>query len=423
MRQPLPASRWSRQAGRCLDSALLFLPQGALRRNPRRPPYQKKRTGLHRCVFSCLALRQMPLEVAAGVDPLLHHDERLGVDGAHRLLQRLDLVLAQTHAQHPHVVAGVGPQALPAGDAPADGLHDGFGQGLPLLLGDDQRLDGDVLLMHPVHHQGGDDGEDGGIDGGAGVEEHHADGEEHRVEHDGHPAHGDAPLLAQIQAQDIQAAGAAAAGEHQADGGAVDQSADETAGQHVLHHRLGRHRDHHHEHGAAHRAQNQLGHEGPAQGAPGQDHQRDIGRQVQRAGQIHVRHPDAQLRIQQGADHLAQTQYAAVIQPLGHDDPVDAEGHQQCGGHNAHHSQPAAVHRLVIHRHRSSLPAPAGSFANSLYGPGRKSQSFFQRLYRRARNRRSVARETVRDTTDLLTPSSSAISVTRIPRLKRISRI
>ena len=69
-------------------------------------------------------------------------------------------------------------------------------------------------------------------------------------------------------------AGAAAAGEHQADGGAVDQSADETAGQHVLHHRLGRHRDHHQKEGTAHRAQDQY--ERQYDGA-GRSHRRNRG--------------------------------------------------------------------------------------------------------------------------------------------------
>ena len=65
------------------------------------------------------SLPQMALEVAAGVDALLHDVEGVGIHLLHHLAQGVDLVLGQADAQHLHIVPRPAALGRPAGNAAA----------------------------------------------------------------------------------------------------------------------------------------------------------------------------------------------------------------------------------------------------------------------------------------------------------------
>ena len=255
----------------------------------------------------------MPLEVAAHANPLLHDEEGVGLHLAHLLLQGLDLVLAQAHAQHLQGLIRVGAVALPVGHAPPQPLHDKLGQLRLLLPGEDQHLDGDALLVGPVQKQAVKDRVNGRIDGGGGIKEHQAEGVKHGVAGDAELAHGEAlALLAHVQAQDVKSAAAAPAGQHDAPGKAVDHAPQEAAGEGVLHNGVGRHRYHGQKQGAAYRAGHRPHHKAPAHGFPRQYKQRYIQQQVQNAGDVEAR-VQAQPLGHNGAKQLAEAQQTAGV--------------------------------------------------------------------------------------------------------------
>ena len=121
--------------------------------------------------FSYAASVQMPPVVAAGVDALLHDEERLGVHLLHHLLQRTDLVLAQAHAQHLYLVAGIGAMGRPVRHAAVQLFDDEADQLRIILLGEDQHLHVDVLLVQFIQKQVVQDIVDSGVDGRGGVEQ------------------------------------------------------------------------------------------------------------------------------------------------------------------------------------------------------------------------------------------------------------
>lgn len=296
----------------------------------------------------------MPVEVAAHPDALLHHKEGVGIDLVERHLQRHHLILAQAHAQHMDLLVGVAALALPEGEAALQLFGDGPAQLLGVLLGEDQHLHGDVLLMHPVQEQRGEHHINRGVDGGVQIEQHGAQGVQYGVEGDGEPSHGEAgALFAQVQAQHIQSAGGAAAGEDQSAGEAAQNTAHQAGGQLVGNDGGGGRRDHRQRQrvddgGDAHEQ-----HKVPAHGAPCQPEQRDIHQQVQDTRQVKGR-LQPQLGLQQRAGHLAEAVQAAAVKPLRHDKQV--HGHRQQNGAEHAHDQPQPFVLLHLLQHTKTPP-------------------------------------------------------------------
>ena len=291
----------------------------------------------------------MAAEVAAYPDALLDHIEGVGVNVVQRHLHRRQFVLVQADAHHMHLLVGVAAAALPQGKAAVQLLQDGLVQPLGILLGEDDHLDGDILLMQAIQEQGLEHHIDGGVNGGAQVEQHSAQHIQRRVEGDGEPPHGKAlALLAEVQTQHVQAAGGAAAGQNQAAGKAAEDAGHQAGGQLIGDDGCGRRRDHRQRDGVDDRHHRHADDEAPSQGAPGQPDQRQVHQQVQDTGQVDGRiHPQALHR--QGTDHLAQAVQAAAVKPLGHHEQIDA-GRQQNTAQHAH-SQPQPFVLLYLLQH------------------------------------------------------------------------
>ena len=96
----------------------------------------------------------MAAEVAAYPDALLDHIEGVGVNVVQRHLHRRQFVLVQADAHHMHLLVGIAAPALPQGKAAVQLLQDGLVQPLGILLGEDDHLDGDILLVQAIQEQG-----------------------------------------------------------------------------------------------------------------------------------------------------------------------------------------------------------------------------------------------------------------------------
>ena len=248
-----------------------------------------------------------------------------------------------------HLIVGIAAPALPQGKAAIQLFQNGLVQPFGILLGEDQHLDGDVLLVHPIQKQCLKHHVNGGIDGGGQVEQHGAQRVQRCVEGDGEPAHRETlPLFAEVQAQHVQSAGGAAAGEDNAAGKAADDAAHQTGGQLVRDDRRGGRRDHRQRDGVNDGHGGHAHHKVPAQRAPRQHDQRQIHQQVEDTRQIH-RGLQPQRRHQQGTDHLTQTVQAAAVHALRHDDQVDARRHQDAAQHTHAQPQPFVLLHLLQH--------------------------------------------------------------------------
>ena len=297
--------------------------------------------------------RQMALEVAGGGHALIYDDKSVGVDFRHGLAEGGDLVLIQAHAQHLHRLVGKAAVARPVGDTPAHLFHNIFLQLVAVLPGEDQHLHGDILLVEPIHKHGAQHRVDGGIEGHRQAEQGGAHHVQHSVEHQGELAHGALALLAQVHADGVQATGAAAAGEDEAPGEAVEDAAQHAARQLIVDNGGGGNGHDGHEKGIAGHANHHQNHEFPAQGLPGQHDQGDVHQHIQHARQVEGggdSHPG-----QQRADDLAHAQHTAGVQVLGRDEQVDGHGGQQRAQHRHADAGPAVVDDLVKHNDPSRL--------------------------------------------------------------------
>ena len=90
--------------------------------------------------------------------------------------------------------------------------------------------------MHPVQHHGGEEVVDHGVDGHLRREQQQAGRVQKRVEGQGELAHRKAAApLAQTQSHNVQAAAAAAAGQHDTAADAGQNAAQQAGGQIVVH--------------------------------------------------------------------------------------------------------------------------------------------------------------------------------------------
>ena len=312
---------------------------------------QKKAPICQMEAFSYAASVQMPPVVAAGVDALLHDEERLGIHLLHHLLQRADLVLAQAHAQHLYLVAGIGAVGRPVRHAAVQLFDDEADQLRIILLGEDQHLHIDVLLVQFIQKQVAQDIVDSGVDGRGGVEQEQAQRVQTYVEADAEPAHGELGiLLAEVQTQNVQTTGGTAAAQHQPRGEAHAQAADKAAGQRVCDDGHGGGGYQRRKDGVAHGDDGGLDEKRSPQSPIGQIEHGQIRQQVQQARQIegHI-HPRP--RHQQGTDHLAQTVGAACVEALRHDEQVDGRRHDGGAHDAAQQAQPALMQDLIIDGH------------------------------------------------------------------------
>ena len=275
----------------------------------------------------------------------------MGVHGVDHVQQLLDLILGQAHAQHMDIVLGIGAHAIPVGDAAAQLLDDEVRQDALILPGENQRLDGDILLVHPIQHNAGEEVVHHGVNGHLRVEDNQADAVQHRVEEQGEPPHRDvAAHLAQAQAHRVQAAAAAAAGQDNAAAHAVEDASQDAGRQIIVHNRPD---------GDG----NQAGKEGigpgthdgpqgqsPAQHLVGEDQNGDVGQQIQKTRNIIGAEVQMQIGLQQRPDQLAHAQGAAGVQSQRHDEKVDACGRDQFAQHGQDQPQGAVVQGVVQHR-------------------------------------------------------------------------
>ena len=81
----------------------------------------------------------------------------MGVHRVDHVEQLLDLVLGKADAKHVDIVLGIGAHTGPVGDAAPQLLDDEVCQDVLALAGEDQGLDGDILLVHPVQHDAGEE--------------------------------------------------------------------------------------------------------------------------------------------------------------------------------------------------------------------------------------------------------------------------
>ena len=290
----------------------------------------------------------MAAVVAAGADTLLHDEERLGIDLLHHLLQRAHLVLGQAHAQHLYLVAGIGAVGRPVGHAAIQLVHDEARQLRIVLFGEDQQLHVDVLLVQPIEKQVAQNIVNGRIDGRGGVEQEQAQRVQAHVEADAEASHGELGVpLAEVQPQNIQSAGGAAAAEHQPGGKAHADAADQAAGQRVLDDGGGRGGDQRRENGVAHGDDGGLDEERPAQPPVRQIEHGQVYQQVQKARQIEGQR-QSRSRHQQGTDDLTQAVGAAGVKPLGHDEQVDGRGHQRRAQNTAQQAKLLLMEQLIV---------------------------------------------------------------------------
>lgn len=291
----------------------------------------------------------MALEIAAGMDALLHDVKGLRVHPAQNILQGVDLILGQADAEHLHLVAGPAAPARPAGNAPVQLLHDVAGQLGVVLLGEDQQLYRNILPVDTVQKQAAQHIIYSGVDRGGGIEQEEAQGVQQRVEGNGEPAHGEAAaLLAEIQPQDVQSAGGAAAGQHQSRGKARQDAAHHAAGEEVRNDRRGRRGNDRQKDRVADGADRRLPEKLPAQGLVGQQEQRNVHEKIQYTGQVEGQ-GERQLPLQKGTDHLAQAVGPAAVEALRHDEHVDGHAEQQAAQQTADQAQALVVHKLLIH--------------------------------------------------------------------------
>ena len=230
---------------------------------------------------------QVALEIAASMDALLHDVEGIRVHPAQNILQGVDLILGQADTEHLHLVTSPAAPARPAGNTPVQLLHDVAGQLGVVLLGEDQQLDRNILPVDTVQKQAAQHIIYSGVDRGGGIEQEEAQGVQQRVEGNGEPAHGEAAaLLAEIQPQDVQSAGGAAAGQHQSRGKARQDTAHHTAGEDIRNDRRGRRGNDRQKDGVADGADRRLPEKLPAQGLVGQQEQGNVHEEIQYTGQV-----------------------------------------------------------------------------------------------------------------------------------------
>ena len=164
----------------------------------------------------------------------------MGIDLENHIPQLIDLKLAQAGAQHLHWLMGIPSLAGPVGDAPAEVMGDIVRQLRLLILGKDQHLYVDALLVNLVQHHRGKDGVDNRIDHGGHTEQKPAQAVEQGIEDNIEPADGEvAAPLGQAQSHNIQTTAAAPAGEHEAAAHPGENPAHQAVGEDVLHHRRG----------------------------------------------------------------------------------------------------------------------------------------------------------------------------------------
>ena len=292
-----------------------------------------------------------------------------------RVEQFFDLVLGKAHAQHVDPFPGVGTDALPPGDAPAHLFHDEMAKLLLLGPGEDQGLDADVLLVGLVHHDGGGEVIDHGIDGDLRLEEDQADGVQKSVEGHGEPPHSEAAaLFAQAQANHIQPAAAAAAGEDQAGADAGENAAQQAGGQRVVYQHGGRNGDHAVEKRKGDSAYHGFQHEFLAEDPVGVQQDGNVGKKIENTGDVAAAEVQAAPGFQKRPDQLADTHAAAGIESQRDNEVVQGKRRDQFAQDAGQYPKLRTVHSGVEHpipllSKRCSLIYVASDIVAPLYSP------------------------------------------------------
>ena len=117
-----------------------------------------------------LASGQLADEVSVDGHALLRDEKGVRVQLVDHAVEVGLLKFGDAHAQHAQILAGVGALALPVGHAAAEPRHDVPRQLGVLVLGEDEHLLGDVLLVPAVDEKRAEHGVDDGVDGRLDVE-------------------------------------------------------------------------------------------------------------------------------------------------------------------------------------------------------------------------------------------------------------
>ena len=204
------------------------------------------------------------------------------------------------------IVLGVGAHAVPVGHAPPQLLDDEVRQDPLVLPGEDQRLDVDVLLVHPVQDHGVGEVVDDRVNGDLRVKQDQDHRVEHHVEAQGELPHSEGVVpLAHDQADHVQSAAAAAAGEDDAAAQPGEDAPQQAGRQVVVHNGLGGDRDDAVEEGVGDRADDGPHRQAPPQIPVSHDQQGDIQQEIENARDVVCTEAQPQIGLKQGADQLA----------------------------------------------------------------------------------------------------------------------
>ena len=183
-----------------------------------------------------------------------------------------------------------------------------------MVLGENQHLDIDALLMGAVQHHGAEHNIEDGVDHGLHAEQNAAQPVEDPVKDDVQPPDGKAGApLGEAQPQHIRAAAAGAAGEHDAAAQPHNGAAQQASGEHILHQRRGRDGDQAERQGVNRQGDEAAAQEILAQRAKGQQENGNIEHIVENTGEV-IPVGDAEGLIDQRPDQLADTHNPAGVQ-------------------------------------------------------------------------------------------------------------
>ena len=235
------------------------------------------------------------------------------------------LKFGDAHAQHAQVLAGVGALALPVGYAAPEPCHDVPRQLGVLVLGEDEHLLGDVLLVPAIDKERAEHRINDGIDRRAQTEEDRAERVEQRVEAQAEAPHAEAlALLGKPQSEDVQPAGRAAAGKGETKGEAAENAADKARGERIFQNRHGGGAYHAQEERRRAHTDQRTQQKTAAEVAPGEIQHRNIDEKVKNTGDVHARGQIKMLH-EQCTNDLAETDHTAGIKPHRHDEKVYAQ--------------------------------------------------------------------------------------------------
>ena len=291
------------------------------------------------------------------MDALLDDEEGLGVRFEELLLEVFDLVLVQAYAEDVGILAGVDALPLPAGDAAVEVVQNEVVQFRAFRLGKDEHLDIDALLVGPVDGNGLEDGVEDRVDHGGDIKEQAAQQEQGGIACQIHLSDSEpGPSPGQDQAQGVQSAAGAAAGEHQTGSHAGDHSTQEAAGEDVIHQGGRRYRHQTDKQGVGGGADHGVAEKDGTHKPPGNGEERNIDSVKDHTGQIKGQAGDMEGGQNQRSQQLTDTHKPAGVQAQRGNKQIDAQSIDQTSQYSQDETAPAGPHGGFQHFLKSPFP-------------------------------------------------------------------